>query len=76
MRVTKGIEVINIMRRMLGERAKRKGLAIKSCDVRLRTDDVEWILRGRSIKRRTVSMDKMRGMIENKRNLYVMLMTS
>ena len=74
--MTKGIEAINIMRRITGESAKREGLDIKSCDVRSRMDDVEWILRGRSIRRRAVSIDKARGTIENKRNLCFRLLTS
>ena len=69
MRVTKGIEAINIMRRMAGESARRNGLFIKMFDARSRMDDVEWILRGRSIRRRAVSIDKTRGTIENKRSL-------
>ena len=69
MSVTKGIEAINIMRRMAGESARRNGLDIRSCDVRSRMDDAEWILRGRSIKRRAVSIDKTRGTIENRRSL-------
>lgn len=69
MSVMKGIEAINITRRMAGESARRKGLDIKSCDVRSRMDDVEWILRGRSIRRRAVSIDKTRGTTENRRSL-------
>jgi hypothetical protein len=69
--VTNGIEAIKIMRRMAGESARRKGLATRSCDVRSRIDDVEWILRGRSIRRRAVINDRTRGITENKRKLYI-----
>lgn len=62
-----GIDASKVTRRMAGESARRKGLAMRSSDVRSSTDDVEWISLGRSTSLRAVMRDKTRGMSENSR---------
>ena len=66
-----GIDASKVTRRMAGESARRKGLAMRSSDVRSSTDDVEWISLGRSTSLRAVMRDKTRGMSENSRKLIV-----
>lgn len=67
--VRNGIEVTKAVRRMTGDKARRKGLAISSCVVSVSMEDVVCISRGRSNRRRAVIRERMRGIMENKRRL-------
>jgi hypothetical protein len=69
MRVRNGIDPTSAMIRITGDRARRKGLAISSCVVKVSTEDVVWISRGRSKSRRAVNKERTRGIMENKRRL-------
>jgi len=57
------------VRRMAGDKARRKGLAIRSSVVKVKVDEVLWIWRGRLSSRRAVSRERAKGMRENSRSL-------
>jgi hypothetical protein len=71
MRVRNGMEATRAVSRMTGDRARRKGLAISSCVVNVKMEDVVWISRGRSNSRRAVSKERTRGIRENRRRLIM-----
>jgi hypothetical protein len=67
------MDPIKVMRSIAGDRARRKGFAMRRCVVRVRVDEVTWISRGRCASRLAVRMDNTRGMIENSRSLIVII---
>jgi len=74
-RVMNGIEATKAVRRMIGDKARRKGLAISSCVVSVNMEDVVCISRGRSNRRRAVIRERTKGIMENKRRLVVKCQT-
>ena len=68
-RVRKGIEARRVMRRMVGERARRKGLERRRLVVRVSVDDVVWMSLGRSSRRRAVKSERTNGIMEKMRSL-------
>jgi hypothetical protein len=70
MRVRKGMEARSVMRSMVGESARRSGLAISSSVVSVSVAEVVWTCRGRPTSRRAVSRQRTSGIIENRRRLY------
>jgi hypothetical protein len=68
--VRNGMEPTRVTSRMMGERAKRKGLAMRSCVVTISIEEVVWMSRGRSRSRRAVSSDRASGMMENSWRLF------
>ena len=67
--VTNGNEASNSPSRTAGERARRKGLAIRSRVVSVSREDAVCISRGRSSNRRPVSTESAKGIKANKRRL-------
>jgi hypothetical protein len=71
MSVTKGIEARRVARRMVGDSARSKGLAIRSWVANVNVDDVECMSLGRLRSLRAVRIDRTKGKRENKRSPVV-----
>ena len=69
--VRNGIDATRAVSRMTGDKASRKGLAIRSWVVSVSIEDVVWISRGRSRRRRAVSRESVKGIMENRRRLEI-----
>ena len=67
--VRKGIDPRRAIRRINGDRASRKGLAIRRDVARLSTDEVVCRSSGRLTKRRDVIIARTRGMTAKRRKL-------
>lgn len=68
-RVRNGMEEIKDRRRIVGERARRKGLFSRRCVVNVNVEDVVWIFRGKCTSRRAVRSESTNGTKEKSRSL-------